>query len=96
MHDVAVDDGAGDVLDVDAVVRPAVAFIALDQRASPIAVDLDAVMTVAIANLVVQELRSVVGPEVVLGKHELVMVARVTISGIMDIGVLHHNAGGSG
>ena len=84
MHDVVVHQGSLHILHVDTIVREAIAFIALDQRAAGVAVDLDAVVAITIADFVVQELRTVGMAIVVFGKHELVMVARVAISCVVD------------
>src|SRR5439155_1473917 len=78
MNHVAVHYGALASLNVNAVVRPAITFIALNDAAPEVAVDHDAVMGIAVANLVVQELGAagsgVLGPVKVL---QLVMVTVV-------------------
>ena len=53
MNNVVVNQRSFYKLHVNAIVRPAIAFIALDQRASRVAMDLDAVVAVAAANFVV-------------------------------------------
>ena len=95
MHDVIVHRRSLHILHVDTIVREAIAFIAPDQRAAGVAVDLDAVVPITIADFVVQELGTVSMTIVVFGKHELVVVARVAISRIVDIAVLNNNARGT-
>src|SRR5438552_3284632 len=100
--------GAGNVMDhilihhctehavhVNAVViRRGIALIALDERAAAIAGNLDTVMAVAIAYPVVQKLRpGAAGPEVKIGILELVVEAVITVSRIVNVGILDGNTG---
>ena len=50
--------------------------------------DLDAVVAITIADLIVQELRAVRMAVHVLRKFELVVVASVSVPGIVDVGIL--------
>src|SRR5438093_9696991 len=52
MHDVIVHHGALYILHVDTIVRPAITLVPLDHRTAGIAMDLDAVVAIAIADFV--------------------------------------------
>src|SRR5207247_1946154 len=84
MSHVVVNDGSLYILHVNAIMRPAVALIALHQRTSLIAMDLDTVVAVAIADFVVQELRTV-GIPAIVAIEELVVVAVIAVPCIVDV-----------
>ena len=92
MDNVAVNDSAFGPLDVNAVVRPAIAFIALDQGFIQITIDLDTVMAEAIANFVVQELRTAgTGNRLPVEILKLVVVTRIPVTTIVNVRILDGN-----